>query len=146
MDAGVDAVKVGIGPGSICTTRVVAGVGVPQISAVMGSCIAGGAYLPALSDVIFMVEGTSFMGLGGPNLVKGATGQTIDAETLGGAVTHTDVSAVAHYRSASDAEMFPDGFRALGLGKIVGVPTYGAVIGTGAYRLLANLVGRPRAR
>ena len=58
---------------------------VPQISAVMGSCVAGGAYLPALSDVIFMVEGTSFMGLGGPNLVKGATGQTIDAETLGGA-------------------------------------------------------------
>ena len=56
---------------------------VPQISAVMGSCIAGGAYLPALSDVIFMVEGTSFMGLGGPNLVKGATGQTIDAETPG---------------------------------------------------------------
>ena len=49
---------------------------VPQISAVMGPCIAGGAYLPALSDVILMVEGTSFMGLGGPNLVKGATGQT----------------------------------------------------------------------
>ena len=77
---------------------------VPQISAVMGSCVAGGAYLPALSDVIFMVEGTSFMGLGGPNLVKGATGQTIDAETLGGAVTHTEVSAVAHYRAANDAE------------------------------------------
>jgi len=77
---------------------------VPQISAVMGSCVAGGAYLPALSDVIFMVEGTTFMGLGGPNLVKGATGQTIDAETLGGAVTHTEVSAVAHYRAANDAE------------------------------------------
>src|ERR687890_1057999 len=77
---------------------------VPQVSAVMGSCIAGGAYLPALSDVIFMVEGTSFMGLGGPNLVKGATGQTIDAETLGGARTHTEVSAVAHYRAANDAE------------------------------------------
>jgi 3-methylcrotonyl-CoA carboxylase beta subunit len=77
---------------------------VPQISAVMGSCIAGGAYLPALSDVIFMVEGTSFMGLGGPNLVKGATGQTIDAESLGGAVTHTELSAVAHYRAANDAE------------------------------------------
>jgi acetyl-CoA carboxylase carboxyltransferase component len=75
---------------------------VPQISAVMGSCIAGGAYLPALSDVIFMVEGTTFMGLGGPNLVKGATGQTIDAETLGGAVTHTEVSAVAHYRAPND--------------------------------------------
>ncbi|HZN98850.1 MAG TPA: carboxyl transferase domain-containing protein [Gemmatimonadales bacterium] len=77
---------------------------VPQISAVMGSCVAGGAYLPALSDVIFMVEGTSFMGLGGPNLVKGATGQTIDAETLGGARTHTEQSAVAHYRAANDTE------------------------------------------
>ncbi|MEP6573725.1 MAG: carboxyl transferase domain-containing protein [Gemmatimonadota bacterium] len=77
---------------------------VPQISAVMGSCIAGGAYLPALSDVIFMVEGTSFMGLGGPNLVKGATGQSVDAETLGGAKTHTSISAVAHYRAATDAQ------------------------------------------
>jgi acetyl-CoA carboxylase carboxyltransferase component len=77
---------------------------VPQISAVMGSCVAGGAYLPALSDVIFMVDGTSFMGLGGPNLVKGATGQTVDSETLGGAKTHTGISAVAHYRAANDSE------------------------------------------
>src|SRR5712691_4990577 len=77
---------------------------VPQIAAVMGPCIAGGAYLPALSDVIFMVEGTSFMGLGGPNLVKGATGQTVDAETLGGARTHTAVSAVAHYRTRDDKD------------------------------------------
>jgi acetyl-CoA carboxylase carboxyltransferase component len=77
---------------------------VPQISAVMGSCVAGGAYLPALSDVIFMVDGTSFMGLGGPNLVKGATGQTVDSETLGGAKTHTSISAVAHYRAANDSE------------------------------------------
>jgi 3-methylcrotonyl-CoA carboxylase beta subunit len=75
---------------------------VPQLAAVMGPCIAGGAYLPALSDVIVMVKGTSFMGLGGPNLVKGATGQTIDAETLGGAVTHTEVSAVAHYAADDD--------------------------------------------
>jgi 3-methylcrotonyl-CoA carboxylase beta subunit len=77
---------------------------VPQIAAVMGPCIAGGAYLPALSDVIFMVDETSFMGLGGPNLVKGATGQTVDAETLGGAATHTAISAVAHYRAPSDAK------------------------------------------
>ncbi len=76
---------------------------VPQLAAVMGPCIAGGAYLPALSDVILMVEGTSFMGLGGPNLVKGATGQVIDAETLGGASTHTEISAVAHYRVPDDA-------------------------------------------
>ena len=76
---------------------------IPQLAAVMGPCIAGGAYLPALSDLIVMVKGTSFMGLGGPNLVKGATGQTIDAETLGGAVTHTEVSAVAHYAVDDDA-------------------------------------------
>ena len=77
---------------------------VPQIAAVMGSCIAGGAYLPALSDVIFMVDGTSFMGLGGPNLVKGATGQVVDAETLGGARAHTELSGVAHYRATSDRD------------------------------------------
>jgi 3-methylcrotonyl-CoA carboxylase beta subunit len=75
---------------------------VPQISAVMGPCIAGGAYLPALSDIIIMVEVTSFMGLGGANLVKGATGQTIDNETLGGARTHNELSGVAHYRVPDD--------------------------------------------
>jgi len=77
---------------------------VPQIAAVMGMCVAGGAYLPALSDVILMVEGTSFMGLGGANLVKGATGQTIDNETLGGAMTHNATSGVAHYRTKDDQE------------------------------------------
>jgi 3-methylcrotonyl-CoA carboxylase beta subunit len=75
---------------------------VPQIAAVMGPCIAGGAYLPALSDIIIMVEGTSFMGLGGANLVKGATGQTIDNETLGGARAHNELSGVAHYKVAND--------------------------------------------
>src|SRR6185369_966469 len=77
---------------------------VPQPAAVMGPCIAGGAYLPALSDLIVMVKGSSFMGLGGPNLVKGATGQTIDGETLGGAVTHTEISGVAHYAVDDDDE------------------------------------------
>jgi 3-methylcrotonyl-CoA carboxylase beta subunit len=77
---------------------------IPQISAVMGPCIAGGAYLPALSDVIVMVEGTSFMGLGGANLVKGATGQTIDNESLGGARAHNELSGVAHYRVKNDEE------------------------------------------
>ncbi|MFL6334352.1 MAG: acyl-CoA carboxylase subunit beta [Pyrinomonadaceae bacterium] len=76
---------------------------VPQVAAVLGPCVAGGAYLPALSDIIIMVEGTSFMGLGGANLVKGATGQTIDNETLGGARTHNEISGVAHYRVESDA-------------------------------------------
>jgi 3-methylcrotonyl-CoA carboxylase beta subunit len=77
---------------------------IPQIAAVMGQCVAGGAYLPALSDVILMVKGTSFMGLGGPNLVKGATGQVVDAETLGGASTHTEISGVAHYKVDNDQE------------------------------------------
>ena len=76
----------------------------PQFAAVMGPCIAGGAYLPALSDVILMVDGTSFMGLGGPNLVKGATGRTVDREALGGASVHTEVSGVAHYRAANDED------------------------------------------
>src|SRR6202049_4711567 len=76
---------------------------VPQIAAVMGPCIAGGAYLPALSDVIIMVDGTSFMGLGGPNLVKGAVGQVVDAESLGGARMHTASSGVAHFTAQDDA-------------------------------------------
>lgn len=79
-------------------------LGIPQIAAVMGQCIAGGAYLPALSDVILMVEGTSFMGLGGPNLVKGAIGQEVDAETLGGAALHARRSGVAHYTAKDDAQ------------------------------------------
>lgn len=77
---------------------------IPQLAAVMGMCIAGGAYLPALSDLIIMVEGTSFMGLGGPNLVKGATGQVTEAENLGGARMHTSISGVAHYAAKDDRE------------------------------------------
>jgi 3-methylcrotonyl-CoA carboxylase beta subunit len=91
---------------------------IPQIAAVMGPCIAGGAYLPALSDVILMVEGTSFMGLGGPNLVKGATGQSIDQESLGGAQLHNSKSGVAHYIAKNDddcLEMIRVRFRQLPL-------------------------------
>lgn len=77
---------------------------IPQIAAVMGPCIAGGAYLPALSDTIVMVEGVGFMGLGGPHLVKGATGEVVDAESLGGAAMHTRISGVAHYRASDDQD------------------------------------------
>ena len=89
---------------------------VPQIAAVMGPCIAGGAYLPALSDVIIMVDGTSFMGLGGPNLVKGAVGQVVDAESLGGARMHTASSGVAHFMAKDDPtclELIRQRFRAM---------------------------------
>jgi acetyl-CoA carboxylase carboxyltransferase component len=94
----------------------------PQFAAVMGPCIAGGAYLPALSDVIVMVEGTSFMGLGGTNLVKGATGQVVDAETLGGPRMHTSVSGVAHYLAADDRACL-----ALLRGRIADLPAPAAV-------------------
>ena len=89
---------------------------VHQIAAVMGPCIAGGAYLPALSDVIIMVEGTSFMGLGGPNLVKGAIGQMVDAESLGGAQMQTSVSGVAHFTAKDDTaclELIRQKFRSM---------------------------------
>jgi acetyl-CoA carboxylase carboxyltransferase component len=66
--------------------------------------VAGGAYLPALSDFIIMVEGTSFMGLGGPNLVKGAVGQIVDSDALGGARAHNEISGVAHFRAKNDEE------------------------------------------
>jgi acetyl-CoA carboxylase carboxyltransferase component len=75
---------------------------IPQLAAVMGPCIAGGAYLPALSDVILMTRGTSFMGLGGPNLVKGATGEVVEAEELGGSRVHTHLNGVAHYEVEDD--------------------------------------------
>jgi len=77
---------------------------IPQIAAVMGPCIAGGAYLPALSDVTVIVEGVGFMGLGGPHLVKGATGEVVDAESLGGAAMHTRTSGVAHYSAKDDRD------------------------------------------
>ena len=100
---------------------------IPQIAAVMGPCIAGGAYLPALSDVIFMVRGTSFMGLGGPNLVKGATGEVIDAESLGGADMHTAVSGVAHFAAEDDADCIAK-IRDM----IVRLPTHAAAIAASA--------------
>jgi acetyl-CoA carboxylase carboxyltransferase component len=112
---------------------------VPQIAAVMGPCIAGGAYLPALSDVILMVEGTSFMGLGGPNLVKGAVGQVIDAETLGGARVHTTTSGVAHYMAKDDTaclEMIRQRFRAFPAGPAALQGTAPAKSAEGLYDLM----------
>jgi len=108
---------------------------IPQIAAVMGPCIAGGAYLPALSDVIVMVEGVSFMGLGGPNLVKGATGQVIDSESLGGARMHTTVSGVAHYMARNDADclaLIRQRIRQLPVAQAVGQASWPVNAGTDA--------------
>ena len=73
-------------------------MGITQIAAVMGSCVAGGAYLPIMSDETLMVEGNGSIFLAGPYLVKAAIGENIDVETLGGAVTHNTISGIADYK------------------------------------------------
>lgn len=77
--------------------------GIPQIAAVMGSCVAGGAYLPIMSDEALIVEGTGSIFLAGPFLVKAAIGESVDSETLGGASTHSEISGVTDYKAPDDA-------------------------------------------
>jgi acetyl-CoA carboxylase carboxyltransferase component len=77
-------------------------LGIPQIAAVMGSCTAGGAYVPAMSDEVVIVRGTGTIFLGGPPLVKAATGEEVSAEDLGGADVHTRLSGVADYLAEND--------------------------------------------
>ena len=78
--------------------------GIIQISAIMGSCVAGGAHLPIMSDEAMIVEGTGSIFLAGSYLVKAAVGEQIDNETLGGATTHAEISGVADYKFQSDQE------------------------------------------
>ena len=77
--------------------------GIPQLAVVMGSCTAGGAYVPAMSDQTIIVKGTGTIFLGGPPLVKAATGEEVSAEELGGADVHTRFSGVADYLAEDDA-------------------------------------------
>lgn len=79
-------------------------MGITQIAAVMGACVAGGAYLPIMSDETLMVEDNGSIFLAGPYLVKAAIGEDIDAETLGGAVTHTEISGIADYKFKTEEE------------------------------------------
>jgi acetyl-CoA carboxylase carboxyltransferase component len=79
-------------------------LGITQIAAVMGACVAGGAYLPIMSDETLMVEGKGSIYLAGPYLVKAAIGEDIDSETLGGAVTHTSISGIADYKFSTEEE------------------------------------------
>jgi len=78
--------------------------GIPQIAAIMGSCVAGGAYLPIMSDEALIVEGTGSVFLAGPYLVKAAIGEEVDAETLGGAATHAEISGVTDYKAENDED------------------------------------------
>ncbi|MBI5372103.1 MAG: acyl-CoA carboxylase subunit beta [Sphingobacteriales bacterium] len=80
------------------------GMGITQIAAVMGPCVAGGAYLPIMSDETLMVEGNGSIYLAGPYLVKAAIGEDIDNETLGGAGTHTEISGIADYKFKTEEE------------------------------------------
>jgi len=79
-------------------------MGITQIAAVMGPCVAGGAYLPIMSDETLMVEGNGSIFLAGPYLVKAAIGEHIDTETLGGANTHTEISGIADYKFKTEQE------------------------------------------
>lgn len=78
--------------------------GIPQIAAIMGSCVAGGAYLPIMSDEALIVDGTGSVFLAGSYLVKAAIGEDVDNETLGGATTHTEISGVTDYKVKDDTE------------------------------------------
>ncbi len=82
----------------------ISAMGISQIAAVMGSCVAGGAYLPIMSDETLMVEGAGSIFLAGPYLVKAAIGEDVDIETLGGAVTHTEISGIADYKFKTEDE------------------------------------------
>jgi acetyl-CoA carboxylase carboxyltransferase component len=82
---------------------IMSSMGILQISAIMGSCVAGGAYLPIMSDEAMIVEGTGSVFLAGSYLVKSAIGEDIDNETLGGATTHCEISGVTDYKQPNDA-------------------------------------------
>ncbi|HRP39558.1 MAG TPA: carboxyl transferase domain-containing protein [Chitinophagales bacterium] len=83
---------------------VMSAAGIPQIAAIMGSCVAGGAYLPIMSDEALIVENTGSVFLAGSYLVKSAIGEDIDNETLGGATTHCEISGVTDYKMKDDKE------------------------------------------
>jgi 3-methylcrotonyl-CoA carboxylase beta subunit len=83
---------------------VMSAMGITQIAAVMGSCVAGGAYLPIMSDETLMVEGNGSIFLAGPYLVKAAIGEDVDIQTLGGAQTHTAISGIADYKFETEKE------------------------------------------
>ncbi len=83
---------------------VMSSMGITQISAVMGSCVAGGAYLPIMSDEAIIVEKTGSIFLAGSYLVKAAIGESVDNETLGGATTHSEISGVTDYKAKDDKD------------------------------------------
>jgi acetyl-CoA carboxylase carboxyltransferase component len=102
---------------------VMSSLGIPQLSAIMGSCVAGGAYLPIMSDESLIVKGTGSIFLAGSYLVKAAIGEDVDNETLGGADTHCDISGVTDYKCENDVEAL-DTLRSI-VGKMGAFPKAG---------------------
>ncbi|MDB5120403.1 MAG: methylcrotonoyl-CoA carboxylase [Sphingobacteriales bacterium] len=98
---------------------VMSSMGIVQISAIMGSCVAGGAYLPIMSDEAMIVEGTGSVFLAGSFLVKSAIGEDVDNETLGGASTHCEISGVTDYKHPSDKACLDSICKVMGM---VGAP------------------------
>lgn len=101
IQEGVDSLA---GYGRIFYNNTRASGVIPQISVIMGPCAGGAVYSPALTDFVFMVDGTSEMFITGPQVIKAVTGEEVSAQTLGGAMTHNSVSGVAHFRAASEEE------------------------------------------
>jgi len=103
IEEGLDALY---GYGEIFTRNTHASGVIPQISVIMGPCAGGAVYSPAITDFIFIVEKTANMFITGPQVISAVTGETVSAEQLGGAATHTSVSGVAHFRAPDEAACF----------------------------------------
>lgn len=101
IQEGVDALS---GYGKIFYNNTIASGVIPQITAIMGPCAGGAVYSPALTDFIFMVDGTSRMFITGPQVIKTVTGEDVSQEELGGAMTHNKISGVAHFIDSSEEE------------------------------------------
>lgn len=93
------------GYGKVFRNNIKASGVIPQISVIMGPCAGGAVYSPAISDFIFMVDGTSKMFITGPDVIQAVTGEEISAESLGGAATHSTISGVVHCRGVNDTDV-----------------------------------------
>jgi len=108
IDSGGARIQEGVralhGYGEVFRRNAIASGVIPQISVMLGPCAGGAAYSPAMTDFIIMAERTSFMFLTGPEVIRAVTGEQVDAETLGGAKVHNDLSGVAHFHTPTEAE------------------------------------------
>lgn len=124
IQEGVDALS---GYGNIFLRNTIASGVIPQISVIMGPCAGGAVYSPALTDFVFMVDKTSQMFITGPQVIKAVTGEEVSSEELGGAMTHNQISGVAHFISKDEKECIEDIKRLLSFlpsNNMEGVPVY----------------------